>query len=1153
MKLVKYHKILLIAVLLVIFLVPSSYAADNQTSDIIEIEEYQATISIDDEDILAANNDYYFNSSLENDDGDGTSQNPYKYLTADRIKGNCNIYLSDGEYALDDSKSIEKVNIIGSNPTKTIIKYDGVGFNVNSFLSLTNVTLTDMSITNYGSLNATNVIFNCGYGSKADSYGNNYGGAIYTSDENTNSKVTIINCTFNEGYAVYGGAIYMGAGYLSVTDSDFINNYAYNYGGAIACENTLNVTISKSRFIKDYSIEDAGGAIYIKSSPVTINNCDFINCSSTFGGAITTLNGDVRLNRINAFNNSAKWDGGAVYHMYGKFYSTYGNYNNNSARNGGALYIDNSSDLLLISNIFESNNANVQAGAIFSILNNLHMSLTGNTYRNNKAPLNNDYLDTSDLNTNIGNGNYTNYIMEDVEITDIPSYYNLVENGYGTVVKDQQSSGNCWAFTAMAVLESCLKKATGKEFDLSEENMKNLIALYSDYGWKMNTNEGGYDSMPFGYFASWMGPVNESSDMFDDKSVLSPILNSILHIQNILLLKRDNYTDNDAIKTAIMKYGAVGTSIYFDTYYLNNGKDYFTWALYPSNHAVTIVGWNDTYSRDNFYFGSYAAGDGAWIVKNSWGPNWGDNGYFYVSYYDESFAKPGVEGIAYTFVLNETVKYDKNYQYDIAGKTDYLHDDRTQVWYKNKFTATDNEILSGVSTYFEKLTNWTFSVYVNGVLKTTKSGTSNAGYYTFHLDDIVPLYVGDIFEIVFNTTSDKLSSVPISEIQLLNKAIYFPEISYVGYDGESWQDLFYLQKTYALHTYKSQVACIKAFTVLADYNTTTKISVNNSSIEIIVVDQFNNPVKNGEVCVSFNNVSQTLKLNEGKVEVPFSLVDGIYDINVDYQGKNYNSSHGSHVLEILLDVKLPENGVYTYNSKYGIVLTDQFGNPIAGKTVIVDVNNKQYKLSSGKDGAMAFNIVLNVGKYVIKVINPTDNESFSKNIEIVPRLSDNNNVVMYYGANNVYKVRVHGDYGDSVKGQLIKIIIGGKAYSAKTDDNGFVSVKLNKLAAKTYAVTVTYKGFKVSNKIQVKPTLTAKNKSIKKGKTLKFTAKLVNSKGIALKGKKIKFKIKNKKYSAKTNKKGIAKIKVKKLKAGKYTIKTSYGKIKISNKITVRK
>ena len=77
-------------------------------------------------------------------------QNPYKFLTTDRIKGNCNIYLANGEYNLDDSKTIERVSIIGSNPQKTIIKYDGIGFTVNSFLTLTNVTLMDMSITNHG-------------------------------------------------------------------------------------------------------------------------------------------------------------------------------------------------------------------------------------------------------------------------------------------------------------------------------------------------------------------------------------------------------------------------------------------------------------------------------------------------------------------------------------------------------------------------------------------------------------------------------------------------------------------------------------------------------------------------------------------------------------------------------------------------------------------------------------------------------------------------------------------------------------------------------------------------------------------------------------------------------------------------------------------
>ena len=1145
----KFHKIFLISLFILIFIIPSSYAMNNETCDVVELEDAQTAVSINDGEVLAANNDYYFNSSLDNDDGDGSQQNPYKYLTTDRIKGYCNIHLADGEYVLDDSKTIEKVSIIGSDPQNTIIKYDGVGFNVNSYLTLTNLTLVDVSITNHGTVNATNSIFSYGYGSKADSYGNNYGGAIYTSDTNTNSKVTIENCTFKDCYAVYGGAIYMGAGYLSVSNSRFINNYAYNFGGAIACENTENITISKTRFINDYTIDDAGGAVYVKSSPLDIQRSDFINCSATFGGAVTALNSDVKLNYINAFNNSAKWDGGAIYHMYGKFFSTYGKFINNTARNGGGLYVDNSSDLFLISNSFENNNADISAGGIFSILNKLRFALTSNTFKNNNAPSNRDYFDTSNLNSQIGTSNYTIYTVENTEIKDIPGYYSLVGEGLITSVKDQQSSGNCWAFTAMSVLESCLKKATGREFDLSEENMKNLIALYSDYGWKMDTNEGGYDSMPFGYFASWLGPVDEMSDMFDDKSVLSPVLESILHIQNILFLKRDNYTDNDAIKTAIMKYGAVGTSIYFDSYYLNNGTSYFTWALYPSNHAVTIVGWDDNYSRDNFYFGSYAEGDGAWIVKNSWGPSWGEDGYFYVSYYDESFAKPGVEGIAYTFVLNDTVKYDKNYQYDIAGKTDYLHDDRTKVWYKNSFTATDNEILAGVSTYFEKLTNWTFSVYVNNVLKSTKSGISQAGYYTFHLDDIVELYRGDIFEVVFNTTSDKLSSVPISEIASLNKAIYYPEISYVSYDGENWQDLFYLSKTYALHTYKSQVACIKAFTVLAKFNTTIDINVSGNRISLNVFDQFARPVKDGRIIFKLANETQKLMLTDGKVEVPFKLMDGAYNITVDYVSDNYNASQNNLTLGIFLNIVLPSNKIYAMNSNYKLVLKDQFENPIVGKELMI--NN--VKMTSDDNGEIAFSIDLNVGNHQFTIINPLNNESITDNIQIKPRLSDNADIVMYYGANKYYRVKVFDDYGKALNGETISIVINGNAYHVKTDKNGIAGVKLNMFKVGKYTVIIDYKGFKVSNKITVRSTLTAKNKSVKKKKVVKFAAKLVNVNGKPLKAKKITFKIKGKTYKVKTNKKGIATLKLKKLKAGKYTIKTSYGAVKISNKLIIKK
>jgi len=112
-----------------------------------------------------------------------------------------------------------------------------------------------------------------------------------------------------------------------------------------------------------------------------------------------------------------------------------------------------------------------------------------------------------------------------------------------------------------------------------------------------------------------------------------------------------------------------------------------------------------------------------------------------------------------------------------------------------------------------------------------------------------------------------------------------------------------------------------------------------------------------------------------------------------------------------------------------------------------------------------------------------------------------------------------------------------------------ISLKPNK-----YTITAEYKGFKVSNKITVKSTIIAKDKTVKKGKTIKFKAKLLNSKGKILKNKKLTFKFKGKTYKVKTNSKGIATLKItKRYKVGKYTISTKYCALKIKNKITIKK
>lgn len=135
----------------------------------------------------------------------------------------------------------------------------------------------------------------------------------------------------------------------------------------------------------------------------------------------------------------------------------------------------------------------------------------------------------------------------------------------------------------------------------------------------------------------------------------------------------------------------------------------------------------------------------------------------------------------------------------------------------------------------------------------------------------------------------------------------------------------------------------------------------------------------------------------------------------------------------------------------------------------------------------------------------------------------------------------------------VQMKINGVTYDVKTTSNGYASLKIN-LKNNKYTVTVSYKGYKVSNKITVKPVLTAKNVSVKKGKVIKFQAKLVNSKGKALKGKKITFKFKGKTYTAITKSNGMATITIKvKLNVGSYKIYSSYGKSKATNTIKIIK
>lgn len=970
--------------LLLLMIVPSAFASDAVDNQTVISSDEQIEISAvddggviyshgEDTNVLTGSNDIYFNASAESD-GRGTQSSPYKYLQYNRLTSGCTAHFADGTYELDSKKGIySSMTFMGQSAQNTIIKFNGIAFNVGDGYTLTlkDLTLDHATVKNLGTVSATNVIFKNGVAVDDTSYGydNAYGGAIYNYVSTdyygyvTNvPKNTLYNCTFLNNSAMYGGAIYLPYGELSLSNCKFINNSAHWFGGAIASDKDSKISVVGTVFENCRSVDDAGGAIYAFSTDLEVRDSTFNNCSANFAGAICSLNSEILISYSNFTNNLARYEGGAVYKMYGSGTVIKSNFTKNAALNGGALFSDNCTSFEIKNSEFASNAATGFGGAIFSNANP-KLTVDGVTFTDNKASYNANMLNQSNFSPIVSStNNYSLFVYKSLFNGTLPARYNLAENGFVTDVKNQQDSGNCWAFAALASLETCVLKASNKTFNFSVENMKNLIEMYSAYGWKMETNEGGYNGMPMGYLASWLGPVNATLDPFDDKGTLSPLLDSEMHIQNIYVLPaRTSYTDNDAIKEAILKYGGLYASYYHSAGYLNSKTNaYYDPYTGNGNHAITVVGWDDNYSKNNFY--TAPAGDGAFIVKNSWGSSWGDNGYFYISYYDRVLFAVNKDNQAFTYILNDTVRYTKNYQYDVAGMTDYLITGKKTVWYQNIYNATGNEVIAAVSTFFNTTVDYEISIYVNDVLQLTQNGRhEGSGYYTIPLKEYVPVAVGDIFKIVVKLANPQngYAAVPISEQLSTTRCYYAPGVSYFSNDGKKWTDLYDYSASAYSHTYNSQVACLKAFTITDIQNTT--VTLNNiapkvqefSEIIATVTDAKGKMAKIGEVIFSINGTNYTAGVVDGvaKISVYFDEV-GDYVISANY--KNNGLYNGSFVQKTVSVTKTDVN------------LTAYIGDIVYGENPIVSIN-----VTSVAGVNVTGDVVLTISgkKYIVNVVN----------------------------------------------------------------------------------------------------------------------------------------------------------------------------------------
>ncbi len=384
-----------------------------------------------------------------------------------------------------------------------------------------------------------------------------------------------------------------------------------------------------------------------------------------------------------------------------------------------------------------------------------------------------------------------------------------------------------------------------RSLNLSELHMANFCFSqdspfrYSDMG----INSGGHYMMSTNYLSSWQGPVSESVCpyplQFDTREE-----NPYFPYQSYepdYTLTRAIFLPNagafataaefrNTLKAAVYCYGAASVSYRSSKASAAGSEGQYIYDPYTkaTNHAVTLVGWDDDFPKELFTYQALdqqgaPVGDplhpnqnGAWIIRNSWGAEYNDGGYIYISYEDISFCAINLPAIS---ILEPcaTLGCNRMYQHDETGWSSSCtalgEDENTYTgnvgYFKNTFTCKSQETLTAVSLGLYAA-DTRYEIYVSvadGQPERKAEGfLSNAGYYTIAIGQ-TPLAAGQEFSLIVrlesqpgampqlfceqtNTADATVNNIQYPDAKLDCAAAVFHEgESFVSLDGQDWLDL----------------------------------------------------------------------------------------------------------------------------------------------------------------------------------------------------------------------------------------------------------------------------------------------------------------------------------------------------------------------------
>ncbi|XP_038218408.1 pro-cathepsin H-like [Zerene cesonia] len=211
---------------------------------------------------------------------------------------------------------------------------------------------------------------------------------------------------------------------------------------------------------------------------------------------------------------------------------------------------------------------------------------------------------------------YTEEELEDI-VKDLPENFDLRTEGFISKIKNQASCGSCWAFCTTAAVEGALTRNNGgRPLDLSEQSLVDCAWDYNNMGCDGGDLEG-----VFKYVLKHGIPTEQEYGLYMAQD-------GYCHIENMT----DTYkirgfglvppNSVNAMKLALYKYGPLSVGVHAgDSMMMYSSGIYYepNCNHRPQNHGVVAVGYG---VRDGVLY---------WIIKNSWGEQWGQDGYMLIS------------------------------------------------------------------------------------------------------------------------------------------------------------------------------------------------------------------------------------------------------------------------------------------------------------------------------------------------------------------------------------------------------------------------------------------------------------------------------------------------------------------------------------------